>query len=259
MKRNNLEMMVLTALMTGLVAVATASIVIPIPFTSGYIHPGDSMIFLAALILGWKRGAVAAGLGAAFADMFLGFVFWAPWTLFIKGCMAAIVGLVVSKCAGKRHRMLIACGATVIIWLIFNAVVHGVILYDTTSGVPAATEAVQSVDPSALGSAVRSIQSKLMATALLIPLALLATALLLRKKANIVVPPEQIIGMTSGGLFMVFGYYLAGGMIYGNFTIPALEIPSNMIQFTGGFLIAALISAALKKTVFKKYFYYSSD
>ncbi len=46
--------MVLTALMACLVLLATYMIRIPSPFTQGYIHLGDTMIFLSVLVLGKK-------------------------------------------------------------------------------------------------------------------------------------------------------------------------------------------------------------
>ena len=41
----------------------------PVPFTRGYIHLGDSMIFIAAILFGWRVGALAGGLGSALADV----------------------------------------------------------------------------------------------------------------------------------------------------------------------------------------------
>ena len=60
--------------------------------TSGYVHLGDSMIFLAVLILGKKNGSIAAGIGSAMGDILGGYAFWAPWTLVIKFVMAWILG-----------------------------------------------------------------------------------------------------------------------------------------------------------------------
>ena len=59
--------LVLTALMVCLVLLATYIIKIPSPFTQGYVHLGDTMIFLSVLLLGKKGGAAAAGLGSALA------------------------------------------------------------------------------------------------------------------------------------------------------------------------------------------------
>ena len=60
---NRITTLVMTGLMMCLVMVATMFIKIPIPMTQGYVHLGDSMIFLAVLILGKKYGAAAAGIG----------------------------------------------------------------------------------------------------------------------------------------------------------------------------------------------------
>ena len=48
--------LVLTALMVCLVLLATYIIKIPSPFTQGYVHLGDTMIFLSVLLLGKKAG-----------------------------------------------------------------------------------------------------------------------------------------------------------------------------------------------------------
>ena len=87
--------LVMMGLMTCLVIVATMFIRIPIPMTQGYVHLGDSMIFLAVLILGKKNGSLAAGVGSAMGDILGGYAMWAPWTLVIKFVMAWILGIFV--------------------------------------------------------------------------------------------------------------------------------------------------------------------
>ena len=86
---------VLTGLMMCLVTVATMFIKVPVPFTQGYVHLGDSMIFLSVLVLGKRNGVIAAGVGSALGDILGGYAFWAPWTLIIKGIMALIMGIFV--------------------------------------------------------------------------------------------------------------------------------------------------------------------
>lgn len=97
--------MVLTGLMTCLVIVATMFIKIPIPMTQGYVHLGDSMIFLAVLILGKKNGSLAAGIGSAMGDILGGYAFWAPWTLVIKFIMGYILGMFVER-FGKKGEII---------------------------------------------------------------------------------------------------------------------------------------------------------
>lgn len=94
---NKTEQLVVTALMMSLILVGTIVLRIPIPMTQGYVHLGDAMIYLAVLSLGKRRGAVAAGLGSAMADVLGGYAFWAPWTFFIKFAMAYVAGIAAEK------------------------------------------------------------------------------------------------------------------------------------------------------------------
>ena len=100
--------LVLTALMMCLVMVATLSIRIPSPFTQGYVHLGDTMIFLSVLLLGKKGGAFASGVGSGLADVLGGYAMYAPWTLIVKGIMGFIMGAFIEAAAkkGKNHAKL---------------------------------------------------------------------------------------------------------------------------------------------------------
>lgn len=80
---------VVAALMTALVCVATVIIKIPSPM-KGYINLGDCMVLLSAWILSPLYAFLAAGLGSALADLFGGYVIYAPATFVIKGVMALI-------------------------------------------------------------------------------------------------------------------------------------------------------------------------
>ncbi|MBQ6456440.1 MAG: ECF transporter S component [Mogibacterium sp.] len=91
--------LVYTALMICLVLLGTVLFRIPVPMTQGYVHLGDTMIFLGVLMLGKRHGAAAAGLGSALADILGGYAFWAPWTLVIKSLMAFVTGLILERSA----------------------------------------------------------------------------------------------------------------------------------------------------------------
>lgn len=91
-RRNELVYkIVIAALMTALVTAMTLlRIPVPMPVATGaYIHPGDSMIYSAAWMLG-PLGAVSAGIGSLFADLLAGAGQYAPATLIIKAVMALI-------------------------------------------------------------------------------------------------------------------------------------------------------------------------
>lgn len=90
MKQNKIQTLVLTSLFMALVCVATWVLKIPSP-TGGYIHPGDSIVFLAPLFLGPIYGFLAASIGSAMADVFGGYIHYAIPTFLIKGFAALSV------------------------------------------------------------------------------------------------------------------------------------------------------------------------
>lgn len=61
--------LVIGALMAALTCIATMIIKIPTP-TLGYIHLGDGLVLLCGIVLGPLGGALSAGIGSMFADIF---------------------------------------------------------------------------------------------------------------------------------------------------------------------------------------------
>ena len=90
---------VITALMTSMVCVATMIIKIPSPM-KGYLNIGDCIVLLCGWLLPPGYGFIAAGLGSALADLFSGYVVYAPATFLIKGSMA----LVAYACFKLMHK-----------------------------------------------------------------------------------------------------------------------------------------------------------
>lgn len=85
----------------GLTTVMTM-IMIPAFSGHGYLNLGDMVIFLAALMMGKKGGLIVGGLGSALADMLLGYSFYAPITLVVKGLEGFIAGALLEKKIGKK-------------------------------------------------------------------------------------------------------------------------------------------------------------
>lgn len=102
----------MTGVMMGLILVTTMMIRIHVPFTQGYVHLGDAMIFLAVLVLGKNYGTVAAGIGSALSDLLSGYAYYAPWTFVVKALMAFVVGIALEHMEKKGH---IAAGKSVTI------------------------------------------------------------------------------------------------------------------------------------------------
>lgn len=72
----------LTAMFAALIIITTAYLKIPAPL--GYVHIGDSMVYLSACVLSGPFGFIAAALGGALADLLAGYPQWAFPTAIIK-------------------------------------------------------------------------------------------------------------------------------------------------------------------------------
>lgn len=73
-----------TGMMAALITIMTAYIChIPVGTNGGYIHFGDSLIYLAAVLLPRPYAFVAAAIGGGMADL-LTAPMWAPATIIIK-------------------------------------------------------------------------------------------------------------------------------------------------------------------------------
>lgn len=83
MKYKKVIKICLTGLMAAIIAVFTAFIKVPTGINDGYLHFGDSMIYLAACLLG-PLGALSAAIGGALADILAGAAVWAIPTAIIK-------------------------------------------------------------------------------------------------------------------------------------------------------------------------------
>ncbi len=83
------QKIVMTSLLAALCCVATMIIKIPSPL-KGYLNLGDCIVLLSGWFLSPFYGFLAAGLGSALADVFSGYLTYAPATFVIKGFMALI-------------------------------------------------------------------------------------------------------------------------------------------------------------------------
>jgi len=87
----------ITAIFTGLVAVATIALKVDIPQTKGYFNLGDSMVYITAILFGPLVGSIAGGVGSMFGDIILGAFPYPPGTLIVKGIEGFIVGYISHK------------------------------------------------------------------------------------------------------------------------------------------------------------------
>lgn len=81
---NKLKYLTITGLMAAMITIMTAYIChIPTGVNGGYIHFGDSIIYLAAALLPTPYALAAAAIGGGLADL-LTAPMWAPATIVIK-------------------------------------------------------------------------------------------------------------------------------------------------------------------------------
>lgn len=88
-EKNSSKKLVMAAMIAALICVATMVIKIPSPL-NGYINLGDCFVLLAGWVLPVSYGFLSAGIGSAMADVFSGYVTYAPATFIIKGLMAVM-------------------------------------------------------------------------------------------------------------------------------------------------------------------------
>ncbi len=86
----NYKTLTKAGLFCALITIATMLIKLPIPQTQGYVNFGDGFIFLGAMFLINPYCALAAAVGSALADMFLGAGIYIIPTFIIKGLMGYI-------------------------------------------------------------------------------------------------------------------------------------------------------------------------
>ena len=83
-----------TSLLIALVFIATRFINIRLPLasTGGLVHLGNTMLFIAAIVFGKRKGAIAGAFGMGLFDLLSGWTAWAPFTFIIVGAMGYVVG-----------------------------------------------------------------------------------------------------------------------------------------------------------------------
>nr|WP_051931863.1 ECF transporter S component [Clostridium sp. KNHs214] len=159
--------MVISALLIALVFVATRfiNIRLPIAVNGGLVHLGNAMLFVAAIVFGGKKGAIAGAFGMGLFDLLSEWAIWAPATFIIRGIMGYIIGTMANSKDRNGKKFL---------W--------------------------------------------------------------------------NIAGIVLAAIWMVMGYYVAEGILYGNWIAPLTSILGNITQLIIGAIIGIPLAAALKKT-----------
>ena len=121
--------LVMSALFAAIACIATIIIKIPSPI-GGYINLGDGIILLCGWFLSPAYCFLAAGIGSALADLFSGYIIYAPITFFVKGIMALIAHFVFNKLKTKPliTKIISAISAEffmILGYFIFEGIIYG--------------------------------------------------------------------------------------------------------------------------------------
>lgn len=79
-------------------------------------------------------------------------------------------------------------------------------------------------------------------------------ALCFRRSENKIICSRNIISSILAGVICMVGYYIAEGIIDGNFLIPLSGIPSSLIQSSGSEVLFILVGLSFDKMKLKNYF-----
>ena len=251
---SRVRFIVLCSLFTALVFVATAVFPVYIPATHGYFNLGETMVYATALTFGPIVGAVAGGVGSMLADIALGYPFYAPGTLIIKGAEGFIVGLL-------SGRMVRAAKRT---WRTYMSV-SGIL-----GGVAVAAIGLQFyhgetvVGPEALSLGGFEVHATLTlwVPSMIWPVVgaiFAATMIYLGSKAE----PSwaYVMSAAAGGAVMILGYYLYEVAILTLGVIPLeeptmtayvaalFEVPFNVMQMLVGILVGVPVAHRLRRVL----------
>ena len=123
--------LVLTAMFA---AICFVVLMFRIPIADQFVHAGNAVCILAALLLGGYWGGLAGAIGMTIADLTTAYVTSAPKTFLLKLCIGLIVGLVAHKIfhLSKEHSAKYVTGVTILAsacGMVFNVVADPLVGY----------------------------------------------------------------------------------------------------------------------------------
>jgi len=215
----------LFAFYTGLVAVSTLIFTVYVPATRGYFNIGESAVYIVALLAGPYAGAFAGGVGSMIADLILGYFFFAPATLVIKGVEGGVLGLLASRRPQLTPRYWRLLSLLVGVVLSSSVYLLGTAYYVGTSEI--------SFGLPGFGTSF----TVNMTHALWALVGLVAGAIVVL--ISFITRPEVgwlVLSAAASGFLMVLGYYLYEEFVLGY--VALAEVPFNVGQVLVGIIIA---------------------
>ena len=125
MNDSKLKTLILTGILTSMIFVFTAYI--HIPSFNGYIHIGDGILYLAAVLLPTPYAMFAGGVGAVLADCLTGYAVWAPASFVIKIITVLFFSAKEARIVRKRNLLALLPAAAICIggYYLYEGLIFG--------------------------------------------------------------------------------------------------------------------------------------
>jgi len=144
MKIKNLTM---SALFAAVIFIATAYLPrIPIG-TTGYVHIGDTFIYIASALLPFPYAPIASAIGGAMADLVTGYTFYVPFTFAVKFCLSLLFTRKSEKVLSPRNiaASFIAIAITYVGYLIPDTILTSNLAASALTGIMNAFQGIASM------------------------------------------------------------------------------------------------------------------
>ena len=210
---------------------------------------GEIMVYTSALLMGPYVGAFAGGVGSMISDISLGYPYYAPGTLVIKGLEGFIVGYLGTRAFSNVSRNAWR-GITIGFGLLFALALAYVGSVFLTGTFPVTLGGAWNIPALNFNVEIPLLLWPLIGTAAFAVIVLLA----LRVEAR---SGQSVMSVLIGGSEMVTGYYL-----YESFVLtliapasivatlaPATEVPVNVAQALIGLLVSVPLVRSIKRIV----------
>lgn len=234
------------AVFTALTFVLTVMFSAYLPSTRGYFNFGEIGVYISGLVGGPLVGAIAGGLGSMLSDIVLGYAWYAPATLIIKGIEGGVVGWTSRKISNlpRSKKKLWVVLATLSLMSIY---LFWFLIWALRGSISITLHLLQAqADP--LGIQVKpytfSVSWRIgLIGSLVLAVVLSILAIYLINKGLYLYVPCLI-----GGSSMVSGYFIYEAFILGmGIEIASIEIPINLGQMIVGALVSVPVIQYLQK------------
>lgn len=219
-------------MMIVVVFLFTVAISLYIPQTRGFFNIGETGVYIAAITGGPFVGALAGGFGSMLADVFLGYTFYAPATLVIKGCEGLVVGYL-----SRRLEKLLRGRRAIYLSFPLGALV-GALSFKLGS---LFYVGVAEISVAFFTYTINITELVWATVSVVIGVAVIALTLWKNLYAG------YVLSTSVGGILMITGYYVYEQFILGVYAIA--EVPFNTMQVVIGMILSLSILGTLDKAL----------